>query len=293
MPAAAIADSSVLPDPATGLPWIDPAHHSPLEQFAATVATHIVGRPVTVVCNGDYDWSLLAQQQGFDPAVELGYVPSFYYPSSGTIAGNADQMFLGPKVCLALQQFGFAAVKPTDCQETVTKTTTTYVKKRYRAAVWRRVDGKRVKRYVWRTRRVAKTVTTSSLGPPAPCYISGNRALAQEDQAYWDTYRDDVFGLWALAHEAIHQQQFVGGVLLNSVLPTSETDANCYGLQWIPWVAQQFGATPDDAQAVAEYAYEKLYPGYQGMTHDGSSYWSADCRPGGPLDLTPSDNLWP
>ena len=248
---------------------------------------------MTVTCNGDYHWSLLAQQRGFDPAIELGYVPFFYYPSSGTVAGNADQMFLGPKVCLALQQFGFAAVKPTECQATVTRTTTTYVKMRYRAAVWKRADGKRVRRYAWRTRRIARTLTTSSLEPPANCYLGGGRELAPQDQTYWSTYRTDALGLWTLAHEAIHQQQFLGGASVNSVLPPSETDANCRGLQWIPWVAEQFGATADDAQAIAEYAYEMLYPGYQNLTNNGSPYWSPDCRPGGALDLTPNDNLWP
>ena len=293
-PTAALADSSVLPDPITGLPWVDPAHHSALEVFADNLASHIAGRPISITCNGDNDWSIFAQQQHFDPTIELGFVPGgSYWLATRTLVANADQMFLGPKVCLGLQQFGFAAIKPTKCQPTVTRATTTYVKKRYRAALWKIVDGKRVKRYVWRTKRVPETVTTSSLGPPAPCYVTGNRALAQEDSSYWTSYRTYAQALWALAHESIHNQQFVAGAPIDTLLPVSETDANCYGLQWVPWVAEQFGASPDDARAIAEYDYERLYPGYQSITNNGSPYWSADCRPGGPLDLTPSDNLWP
>jgi hypothetical protein len=293
-PAAALADSSVLPDPNAGLPWIDPAHHSPLELFAANVASHIAGRPITVTCNGDNDWSIFANQQHFDPAVELGFVPGgYYWLSTRTLVANSDQMFLGPKVCLALQQFGFASTKPTKCQPTVTTTKTIHVKKRYRAAVWKRIKGKRVKRYVWRTRLVARTTTTSSLGPYAPCYTSGGAALTAEDQSYWSNYRADAQALWALAHESIHNQQFVAGAPIDTLLPVSETDANCYGLQWILWVAEQFGATPDDARAIATFAYDRMYAGYQGVTNNGSSYWSEDCRQDGPLDLTPGDNLWP
>jgi hypothetical protein len=96
-----------------------------------------------------------------------------------------------------------------------------------------------------------------------------------------------------LAHESIHLLQDVPGVSVAAVLPTSETDANCYGLQWVPCVAQQFGATPDDALAIAKYAYDVLYPRYQGITHNGSPYWSADCHQDGPLDLTPGDGVWP
>jgi hypothetical protein len=294
VPAAALADTSVLPDPSTGLPWVDPAHHSALEVFADNVASHIAGRPVTITCNGDNDWGIFAQQQGFNPSIELGFVPiGYYWTATRTLVSNSDQMFLGPTVCLALQQFGFAMTKPTKCQPTVTKTTTTFVKRRYSAAVWKVVNGKRVKRFVWRTRRVPKTTTTSSLGPLAPCYKSGGTALAQEDPTYWTTYRAHAQALWALAHESIHNQQLVAGAPIDTVIPASETDANCYGLQWIPWVAEQFGATTDDAQAIAEFAYETMYTGYQGVMNNGSPYWSADCRANGSLDLTPGDNLWP
>ena len=51
--------------------------------------------------------------------------------------------------------------------------------------------------------------------------------------------------------------------------------------------------TADDGEAIAQYAYDKLYPGYQRVSYNGSPYWSAGCRETGPLDLTPGDNVWP
>lgn len=291
--AAAHADSSVLPSPGAGLPWADPAHQSALESFASSVAAHIAGRPVAVQCNGDNDWSIFAGQWGFDPAVELGFVPFYYSTSSRAIVAGGDRMFLGPTVCLDLQLFGTAASKPTKCQGSVMRTTSTDVVERYAVVVKKKVKGRLTRRVVWLTRKVPRTTTTASAGPLAPCYAGGNRATAPQDDSYWSAYARYARALWTLAHESIHQQQFAPGAAIDAVLPASETDANCYGLQWLPYVAEQFGAAPDDAQAIAEYAYDKLYPGYRGFTNNGSPYWSSDCRSGGPLDLTPGDNLWP
>ncbi|HET7368672.1 MAG TPA: hypothetical protein VFI83_09930, partial [Gaiella sp.] len=68
-------DTSVIPD-TPNLPWTDPTHQSPLEVFAAQVASAIAGRPVRVYCNGQTDWDSLAQSAGFDGSRVWGYVPS-------------------------------------------------------------------------------------------------------------------------------------------------------------------------------------------------------------------------
>jgi hypothetical protein len=62
-------------------------------------------------------------------------------------------------------------------------------------------------------------------------------------------------------------------------------------------VAVAFGDTPDDAQQIAEYAWLMDYP-YKAHLTDAYSmqhpYWSADCRPGGPLDVRPPGTaVWP
>ena len=55
--------------------------------------------------------------------------------------------------------------------------------------------------------------------------------------------------------------------------------------------AQQLGDTPDDAQAIADYFWTKLYP--QEQTEE-PAYWSAQCRPGGALDeRPPGSTMWP
>ena len=60
----------------------------------------------------------------------------------------------------------------------------------------------------------------------------------------------------------------------------------------MPFVAQQLGATADDAQAIALYYWDVIYPQYQ--TGAYSQYWSSECRKGGALDLRlPGNTAWP
>ena len=289
---AAMADTVTIP-PGIGLPWTDPNHQGPLELLADQIAGSIAGRSVSVRCEGDTDWNTLAGQFGFNPSYELGYVRFQYYVQSRTIASDPQLTELSPNVCSALQDFGIAAVKPTKCQPLIAQTKTVYVNQRYRVKVRVKVKGKWVTRKVWRTRRVATTVTTNVPGDPAPCYLGNKQTAAGEPTSYWQAYSRYALGMLALAHESIHLTEARGGVRIDSYLPLSETHANCYGLQWVSYVAQQLGATSDDAQAIAKYDYDIIYPGYQGVTFNGSAYWSADCRSGGPLDLTPNDGNWP
>jgi hypothetical protein len=60
----------------------------------------------------------------------------------------------------------------------------------------------------------------------------------------------------------------------------------------MPYIAEQLGDTADDAQAIAQYFWDRIYPESRPSANWG--YWSADCRPGGPLDLRPGTaTLWP
>jgi hypothetical protein len=91
---------------------------------------------------------------------------------------------------------------------------------------------------------------------------------------------DDVirsaWSVQALAHEAWH----LGGEI-------NEARTQCFGLQTTAYVAQRLGADRAQAQAVATYLYERIYPRMP------AHYQSGDCRDGGALDLRPETAVWP
>ena len=81
--------------------------------------------------------------------------------------------------------------------------------------------------------------------------------------AYWD-YSNAIL---TLAHEAIHLGGMVGVRFGNGVVggdPASEAKANCYGMQAMSSVAEQLGASSDDAQAIAIFYWDLIYPDYKG-----------------------------
>jgi hypothetical protein len=298
-PSATLADSVTVP-PDAGLPWTDPAHRGPLEVLASQIASRIAGRPVTVQCLGDTDWAALGM------TTELGFVPFRYYASSRLIAEDASVAYLAPRTCWYLQELAKAALKPTKCQPLETVEETVYeseyrlVKARVQVTRRVRAKGKWVTKKVWVTRRVwkqvrvPKTVTREVPGEPTPCYLGSNQFAEDMPRSYWQEYRSYADAIQTLAHEAIHLAQYRAGVRVSSVQPTAEIKAECYGTQWAPWVAEQLGATPDDARAIATYYYEVIYPNKQSVyTEDGRPYWSPDCRQDGPLDLTAGDGVWP
>lgn len=311
-PAVAGADAPVLPR-SDSLPWTDPSHHSPLEDLATSIASKIAQRPVRVYCDGQTDWDALGAAREFDPNGVAGFVdpPQYYYAATRTFADSADITHLSPGACRFLWQYGMASAKPTQCpvvltqQRTVVRTV--YVPKKVKVRVklkekWVskrvRVKGKwvakRVKvkaRWVTRTRtvrvpkRVSEQVSENVDGPPAPCYRDGT--LAANAPSDYPRY---VLALQVLAHESVHLLDDHSGASVD--LPF-EARAECYGMQWLPSVATSFGATPDDARAIAEYYYAVIYPTRQGLANGPYPYWSADCRQDGPLDLSPGDGVWP
>lgn len=298
MATTARADTAPFSD--TGLPWTEPSHRSPLELLAGAVASTIAARPVSIRCQGDNDWNVLASQSAFDTARVWGYVEWRAY-TSGVIHSVSDFAQLSPQACLALQHFALAApTKPTKCATprsvTVTRARVVTQRRQVRVAVTKVVKGKRTRTTVLAWKTVRKTVpvrsTMTEPGAPAPCFADDVRANAS-DAAYWSQYERYTFALQTLAHEAIHLGGMVGGTLHNGVASgylDSEARADCYGMQWLPYVAQQLGAAPDDAQAIGRYYATVMYPRRQ---QHSPAYWSADCRDGGALDLRPSTSVWP
>jgi hypothetical protein len=287
-PVAASADTVPIADDGA-LPWASGAAASPFEALAGQIASTISGRTVDVRCEGDYDWGVLAAQEGFDPASELGYVPFWSRFSGGLQVGapQADTFTeLSPTVCRNLATYALAVTKPTKCAATrsTPQQTTSVVRrrvtttKRVKVRIHGHVAYRTKKVTSWRSATVTNTSYAQGTTAPAPCYLGGRRSLAPQSASYWNDYFQFALSMLALAHESVH--------LGND---PNEVHANCYGLQWVRYVAQQLGAADDDAQAVAQYTAEAVYPGYEHV----AGYWSTDCVNGGPLDLHPADPIWP
>jgi hypothetical protein len=300
VPAAASADSAPITIAPGSLPWTDPSHHSALEVLASSIASHVANRSVTVRCEGQTDWDALARDGGFDPALEAGYVGFGLYTRGGQPVGEPqidDFAELSPTTCWYLQQFAIASAKPTKCALTDTKTSIVMKPKRVR--VRKRKQVKVHGRQVWRTvtvsvtRSVPTEVTTQVPGVPGPCYVNGSQVYDPSDDRFWSDYANYAWAILTLAHESIHLGGVVGGQLSSGVEvgdPLAEARANCSGMQWMPWVAEQLGDTPDDALAIAQFTYDDIYPAEAA----GTPYYSADCKPGGPMDVrADKTGAWP
>jgi hypothetical protein len=276
---SALADTAPFPD-SPDLPWTNPTHESALEVALTRIASHIAGKDVKVRCQGDTDWRKLVLERGGDPNAELGYVGVDFSRRTGQIRWIADFAELaGDTVCLALKRFAVATPKPTKCVVTTLQKTTVFVRKRVAGVV----------------KRVPTVVTRKVKSPPQRCYLGNRRIARAMPDAYWEAYLEYANAILTVAHEAIHLGGTVGGRLPNGVIVgdvDGEAKANCFGMQWMPYVAEQLGASPDDAQAIAWFYWDNIYPTYKGSPY--SAYWSADCRPGGRLDDRPAGKTaWP
>jgi hypothetical protein len=97
-------------------------------------------------------------------------------------------------------------------------------------------------------------------------------ANAECPQPIWE----DVLAVHTLAHEVWHLHGY-----------GNEAQVECYALQTTARAAELFGADPVAAQATANYAYTRFYP------NEPDEYREPDCANGGPLDLRPTDPVWP
>lgn len=263
--AAARADTVPIPDDGA-MPWDSGSATSPLEGLAGRIASTIAGRTVTVRCEGG-DWLELTASAHVPPNT-LGFVP---WQSGGPL-GYAE---LSAAVCGPLQVFALATTKPTKCTTATTEQRATTAVRRIRRRVRR---GSRTK-LVWVTRSVPVVETVHVKSAPHPCYASGQPAPPAVGDPFWDNYTLFATAIETLAHESIHLRG-----------DPVEADAECYGIQQTAFVAEQLGDTPDDAQAIATFYFEQLYPKRRAAY---PQYWSPECRPGGALDATPGDGVWP
>lgn len=271
----ASADSAPIRDDGS-LPWTNPSHQSPLEVLAGEIASEIAGRPVSVRCHGDYEWSRIAS-----PGT-LGFVAGYYDAATDTWAADATLVYLGPGVCSYLNRFALASPKPTKCEARTTVLETVWRTVTVRTTVKVKVNGKLVTKVVTTRKRVPHTVEKQATGPPAPCYLGNGKRAAGRPASYWQEYGEYAHSILTLAHESIHLQQIRAGLPARAV-DVDEAEAGCYGIQWIARVAQRLGAAADDGQTIAAYYYEEL----------SGARDTPDCVPGGALDLSPADGIWP
>ncbi len=252
-----------------GLPWAGgQAEVSAFEARAAQAITEgPVKEPVAVHCNGDTDWNALAVSQSFDPVSVLGYVPMLINRATGEIRTHG-YTHLSPRVCLLADEYWVANPKPgQSCQagtevEVTTvaqqKTFWTKVQKRVRIAGKWKIKTVRVKRT-----KTVQVEVRSEIPRFAPC-------------ADYPRY---VQAVHTIAHESMHLARIF-----------SESIAECHAMQWLPWFAQQFGASPAQAREMADYYWTVMYPRWRTTYPE---YWSAECRDGGPLDLNLNGTAWP
>ncbi|HEY8028407.1 MAG TPA: hypothetical protein VIE38_02735 [Gaiellaceae bacterium] len=88
-----------------------------------------------------------------------------------------------------------------------------------------------------------------------------------------------VWALQTVAHESYHLLGY-----------TNEAQVDCYGMQSIWFVAARLGASVSEAQGLAAFFAQRIYPLRRTET---PTYWSAECRNGGTYDLRLASNSWP
>jgi hypothetical protein len=90
---------------------------------------------------------------------------------------------------------------------------------------------------------------------------------------------DIAMALAVVAHESYHLLGY-----------SNEAQVECYGMQSIWFVANKLGASVAESQALASLYATQMYPLRRTLT---PTYWSAQCKDGGKLDLRPSLARWP
>ena len=87
---------------------------------------------------------------------------------------------------------------------------------------------------------------------------------------------EDVLAVHTLAHEVWH---------LHGIGNKAQTE--CYALQTTARAAELFGADPGGCAGDGGVRLVRFYP------NEPDEYRRADCANGGPLDLRPTDPVWP
>jgi hypothetical protein len=292
----AAADTAPIPA-SPDLPWTHPTHESHLELLLSKIATTIAKKPVTIRCEGDTDWRKLVTERGGDPGAELGYVGVDFHPFTGQLRSlETFAELAGEAICLPLKRFATASPKPTKCNVTRLVTKRSFVKRKLLVPRKVVVQGKRTEQLVFVTRRVPVYTTRKVKLGLKPCYLGNRNAARQMPESYWDAYAVYSDAILTLTHEAIHLGGTIGGWRVRSGAiagdAQAEAKATCFGMQWMPYAAIELGASPDDAQAIAQFYWDNIYPEYR--TSKYSQYFSVECRPGGSMDQRPAGKTaWP
>ena len=250
------------------LPWASgQGVVSAFEATAAQWVNQIAKRQdLQVICNGNYDWGVLAAQGRFDPARVWGYVIQRFNVNTFRWEPH-PYTHISEAGCLYADRFWAAADKTLvkNCQtgtepiyEDRTVTKVKYVWKTVKKKVKGKVKKVRVKKRV-----LVKTVVTVKV-TEEPIY------------SVCDDWSETLFALETFSHETMH----LLGV-------TSESQAECWGMQLIAHVAIHFGATNEFAREIATDFHATWYSPSRG------EYWRADCVDGGPFDLYPASTSWP
>jgi hypothetical protein len=234
---------------------------SPLEALAGRIATRIAGHRVAVRCEP----AQMFQEANGIPDI-AGLVPTLTDRVSGRYTKTSTVIELSSTVCSSLQLFAQTSLKPTRCAPSGSE-------------------------------QAAPCFTGTPVAPdgstPASCWGRSSTCYGVVDPMstdYWRLYSGYAAAIETLAHEAVHTEQAQKGRLRpkgNLV----EQQADCWGMQWTPWVATQLGDGGDDAQTIAAFYWLVSYPAKR-TAHP--EYWSAACVPGGPLDIRPGRvGAWP
>jgi hypothetical protein len=238
----AVVPAALADDPP--VPWAGgTAVVSPLEAFAAGLASQVAGRTVQVICNGSGEWSQLSAEQKFDPITVWGFVV-FNWDETSQTYRPADYMQLSEAACWYLDQYwrAPAAQKGKRC---VVQTRVTFVVKKTRLRVIKRVKvhGRWVRKPGWitQTRQVPVSHVTYEQCPD---------------------YMNRVFALQTISHESQH----LSGI-------RDEATAECNGMQKLRWFAEQFGATPAEARQMAEDYFTQFYE----VKRPGTAYYDPSC----------------
>lgn len=250
------------------LPWASgQSVVSGFEAQAAHIVHGIAQRSdLQVICNGNTDWGVLATQGGFDPNRVWGYVWTHFNSQTGRWE-PLPYTHVSEAACLYADRFWAAADKAStkNCQ---TGTTPVHQNRTIKQVkyLWKTVKkraGKKIKTVRVKKRIVANRIVRVKIADE-PVY-----SICSE-------WHETLFALQTFPHESMHLR----GI-------TSESIAECYGMQLLAHTAIQFGATPEFARELAaDYAAAWYVP-------TRGTYWRADCVDGGPLDLNPSSSSWP
>jgi hypothetical protein len=254
------------------LPWAGGVEAvSEFEGKASVTLSEYAQRQVDAICASPEEWGQIGAVQGFDPSLVWGLTPF-------DDAGPLDFAVVSPQACLAASEWVYATDrrgqkwcvtghKTEYRSESVRRTRTEY--RMQTRSVVKRKNGKRVRVQV-RVRVAVKVPYTTTQQVPYDVPV---------ESVCPDYIVPKLFGWQTLIHEGTH---------LAGVMNEAETD--CFAMQNLPWFTWKMGIEESQAREIGVDYWNLFYVPYRPQTPD---YFSAECRDGGALDLSPGSHDWP